>query len=100
MQKLVATADPNETYTTFTGVTRLKQGITPTGTFVPDNEDKSSESSTPLTRSVTVPAPSTSPGSDHPFWNVISRLMDSQRGSDQSCPFKEVKDHHQRLSQS
>ena len=29
LQKLVATSDANEAYTTFTGVTRLKQGITP-----------------------------------------------------------------------
>lgn len=56
--KLVATADANEAYTTFTGVTRLKQGITPKGTFIPESEDKSAESNVQLSRSVTVPAPS------------------------------------------
>ncbi|THH20394.1 hypothetical protein EUX98_g8592 [Antrodiella citrinella] len=34
--RLVATSDANEQYTTFTGVTRLKQGITPSGAFVED----------------------------------------------------------------
>ncbi|KAL4249263.1 NADPH Oxidase Activator [Abortiporus biennis] len=32
--KLVATSDANEQFTTFTGVTRLKQGVTPSGTFL------------------------------------------------------------------
>lgn len=56
--KLVATSDASEAYTTFTGVTRLKQGITPKGTFIEENEDKSEESRAQLNRSVTVPAPS------------------------------------------
>lgn len=56
--KLVATADENEAYTTFTGVTRLKQGVTPKGTFIPENEVDSAESGVQLSRSVTVPAPS------------------------------------------
>lgn len=33
-QKLVATSDENEAYTTFTGVTRMKQGISPSNTYV------------------------------------------------------------------
>jgi len=35
--KLVATENPNEAYTTFTGVTRLRQGITPQNIFVDDD---------------------------------------------------------------
>ncbi|KAH8096758.1 NADPH oxidase regulator NoxR [Cristinia sonorae] len=34
--KLVATSDVNEQYTTFTGVTRLKQGILPSGAYLDD----------------------------------------------------------------
>ena len=74
-QKLVATADANEAYTTFTGSTRLKQGITPQGVFINDNDDKPPpEPVAQLSRSVTVPAPSTSSTPDPPFWHVISRL--------------------------
>jgi len=50
--KLVAASDADEAYTTFTGVTRLKQGITPQGAFVDDLQDTSD-----LGRSVTVPTP-------------------------------------------
>jgi hypothetical protein len=32
--KLVAAEDAGEAYTTFTGVTRLQQGMTPTGAFL------------------------------------------------------------------
>ncbi|KAH9956193.1 hypothetical protein BC827DRAFT_1261896 [Russula dissimulans] len=35
--KLVATENPNEAYTTFTGVTRLRQGISPQNVFVEDD---------------------------------------------------------------
>lgn len=47
LQKLVATSDANEAYTTFTGVTRLKQGITPGGTVL-DSQ------TSPLARAATV----------------------------------------------
>jgi len=55
--RLVATSDGNEAYTTFTGVTRLKQGITPKGTFIPEDKDKPSNPGAKLSRSVTVPTP-------------------------------------------
>ncbi|XP_006460860.1 hypothetical protein AGABI2DRAFT_69516 [Agaricus bisporus var. bisporus H97] len=35
---LVASSDPNDAYTTFSGSTRLKQGITPNGLFIEDSE--------------------------------------------------------------
>ena len=87
----------NEAYTTFTGVTRLKQGITPQGVFIPENDEKPSESGVQLTRSVTVPTPSTSSELDPRFWGLTIR--DSQRGSDQPCPSQEVQDHHQCTNQ-
>ena len=49
--KLIAASDPGDAYTTFTGVTRLKQGISPAGVYV-DRPD------TNLSRSATAPAPS------------------------------------------
>ena len=48
LQKLVAAEDSSEAYTTFTGVTRLKQGITPGNTYLDPPA---------LNRSVTTPAP-------------------------------------------
>jgi hypothetical protein len=39
VQKLVASDNPNEAYTTFTGVTRLRQGISPQNVFVDRNEE-------------------------------------------------------------
>lgn len=48
-QKLVAAEDASEAYTTFTGVTRLKQGITPSNTYADD--------APALNRSATAPAP-------------------------------------------
>lgn len=70
VQKLVAAADVSEAYTSFTGATRLKQGITPKGTFVSESEDKSPDPNFQLNRSMTVPAPSASFESDHLAWNV------------------------------
>lgn len=35
--KLVASENPNEAYTTFTGVTRLRQGVNPQNVFIDDN---------------------------------------------------------------
>ncbi|KAK7691652.1 hypothetical protein QCA50_005051 [Cerrena zonata] len=46
--KLVATSDANEAYTTFTGVTRLKQGITPANTVLDEQRSPT------LTRAATV----------------------------------------------
>jgi len=34
IQKLVAASDPGDAFTEFTGVTRLKQGISPTGVYI------------------------------------------------------------------
>ncbi|KAI0799961.1 hypothetical protein C8Q74DRAFT_1323316 [Fomes fomentarius] len=48
--KLVAAESTNDLFTEFTGVARLKQGITPTGIFIDDNPG--------LTRAATVAAPS------------------------------------------
>jgi len=50
-QRLVASEDPNEAYTTFSGATRLKQGISPRGAFV----DLPDVSPTALNRSKTAP---------------------------------------------
>ncbi|KAI9462624.1 hypothetical protein F5148DRAFT_217228 [Russula earlei] len=47
--KLVATENPSEAYTTFTGVTRLRQGITPQNVFLDRNDDE-----TNLSRAVTL----------------------------------------------
>jgi len=46
--KLVAAADSSDAYTTFTGVTRLQQGITPTGVRV-DKEQRSRSDPNPIT---------------------------------------------------
>ncbi|KAF9010469.1 NADPH oxidase regulator NoxR [Cyathus striatus] len=50
--KLVAASDPGDMFTTFTGVTRLKQGISPSGTFLERPDDISGAG---LIRSATVP---------------------------------------------
>ncbi|KAI0072836.1 hypothetical protein K474DRAFT_1678342 [Panus rudis PR-1116 ss-1] len=50
--KLVATSDPNEQYTTFTGVTRLKQGLSPAGAPLEDAAARLGDSG--LTRAATV----------------------------------------------
>jgi len=55
--KLVATENPNEAYTTFTGVTRLKQGISPKGIFVDEQPAIDLNRTGSLVRSVTVPSP-------------------------------------------
>jgi hypothetical protein len=39
VQKLVASDNPSEAYTTFSGVTRLRQGISPQNVFVDRNEE-------------------------------------------------------------
>ena len=52
--KLVAAADSREAYTTFTGVTRLQQGITPTGAPL-DRPASDPGADRPLGRSVTSP---------------------------------------------
>ncbi|PFH53768.1 hypothetical protein AMATHDRAFT_54263 [Amanita thiersii Skay4041] len=50
--KLVAATDANDIYTEFSGVTRLKQGISPAGVFL----DRPDASPVNLTRSATAPA--------------------------------------------
>ncbi|KAG5645429.1 hypothetical protein DXG03_006253 [Asterophora parasitica] len=55
--KLVAASDPEDTFTTFTGSTRLKQGISPTGVYV-DRPNFDSAVAQNLSRSATPPAPS------------------------------------------
>ncbi|KII95742.1 hypothetical protein PLICRDRAFT_48694 [Plicaturopsis crispa FD-325 SS-3] len=61
--RLVAASDSNDVYTTFTGVTRLKQGISPSGAFVEGGDggalSRSNTVSDPgadLSRSQTTPA--------------------------------------------
>ncbi|KAI0090555.1 hypothetical protein BDY19DRAFT_935808 [Irpex rosettiformis] len=51
--KLVATSDASEAYTTFTGVTRLRQGITPSGVLTDDAPPTSGGLSRAVTVSVT-----------------------------------------------
>jgi len=46
--KLVAASDASDAYTTFTGVTRLQQGITPTGVRVDDMQSRSDPNPIPL----------------------------------------------------
>jgi len=73
-QKLVATSDSSDIYTTFTGSTRLKAGINPSGAYMdmPDNGPA-------LTRSATTPAPSAPPDdqlmidTDHSLYRERSR---------------------------
>ena len=48
LQRLVAASDETEAYTTFTGVTRLKQGISPSGVRIDDQPSGN------LSRAVTV----------------------------------------------
>ncbi|EIN06661.1 hypothetical protein PUNSTDRAFT_72366 [Punctularia strigosozonata HHB-11173 SS5] len=55
--KLVAASDSSEAYTTFSGVTRLKQGVTPTGIFIEGGP--AADSGASLGRSATaLPKPS------------------------------------------
>ncbi|KAF9018437.1 NADPH oxidase regulator NoxR [Hymenopellis radicata] len=51
--KLIAASDPGDAYTTFTGVTLLKQGISPSGVYLdgPDSMNRSGS----LNRAVTAP---------------------------------------------
>ncbi len=53
-QKLIAASDPGDAYTTFTGVTLLKQGISPSGVFI-DGPDTGMNRSGSLNRAVTAP---------------------------------------------
>ena len=52
-QKLVASSDPNDEETSFSGAARLKLGISPTGLFLPDPLD--TNISTNFLQSATVP---------------------------------------------
>jgi tetratricopeptide (TPR) repeat protein len=51
--KLVAASDPGDAFTEFTGVTRLKQGVSPAGVYV---EKPQADSSPNLSRSATTPS--------------------------------------------
>jgi len=53
--KLVAASDPGDAFTEFTGVTRLKQGISPAGVYV-ESPAADTGSSTNLSRSATTPS--------------------------------------------
>ncbi|KAI0314672.1 hypothetical protein OF83DRAFT_1135692 [Amylostereum chailletii] len=55
--KLVATENPNEAYTTFTGVTRLKQGITASNVYMDEKDIIDLNRKGSLNRSVTEPPP-------------------------------------------
>ncbi|KAF9460762.1 NADPH oxidase regulator NoxR [Collybia nuda] len=57
--KLVAASDPGDAFTTFTGSTRLKQGISPSGVYV-ERPDFDTAVASNLSRSVTAPAASPS----------------------------------------
>ncbi|KAG6879171.1 hypothetical protein C0992_004704 [Termitomyces sp. T32_za158] len=59
--KLVAASDPGDTFTTFTGSTRLKQGISPSGVFV---DRYSAVTQSNLNRSATAPAASSRSASE------------------------------------
>lgn len=59
--KLVATENPNEAYTTFSGVTRLKQGISPQGVYVSDAPIVDLNRTGSLMRSATEPPPRPKP---------------------------------------
>ena len=76
--------DASEAYTTFTGVTRLKQGITLKGAAVPEDEAESADSDTQLSRSMTVPAPSMSWEHLMIPCGIYLTNRDRQRRSDQS----------------
>jgi hypothetical protein len=54
VQKLVASAESYDAFTTFSGVTRLKQGITPTNVYM---EMPDTDPGPILARSATVPPP-------------------------------------------
>ncbi|RDB24740.1 Neutrophil cytosol factor 2 [Hypsizygus marmoreus] len=57
--KLVAASDPGDAFTEFTGVTRLKQGISPSGVYI-ERPDFDTAVAQNLSRSATAPAPSPS----------------------------------------
>ncbi|KAG7449742.1 NADPH oxidase regulator NoxR [Guyanagaster necrorhizus] len=53
--KLIAASDPGDAYTTFTGVTLLKQGISPSGVYISRINTRSPEPESSLNRSFTAP---------------------------------------------
>ncbi|KIP05003.1 hypothetical protein PHLGIDRAFT_108845 [Phlebiopsis gigantea 11061_1 CR5-6] len=65
--KLVAASDESEAYTTFTGVTRFKQGISPAGVRLED------EPGTGLTRAATVNVTALAPDPDRPMPTSLQR---------------------------
>ncbi|TCD60071.1 hypothetical protein EIP91_010777 [Steccherinum ochraceum] len=63
--KLVATSDVNEQYTTFTGVTRLKQGISPAGVFL-DGSDSPAENNLGRANTLAITSRPSIPDEDRP----------------------------------
>lgn len=57
-QKLVAAESTNDLFTEFTGVARLKQGITPTGIFVDDGPNAGLQRAATVATSVPSASPS------------------------------------------
>lgn len=55
--KLIAAEDEREAYTSFTGVTRLKQGLSPSGALLDDAPAKSFDAVVNLKRAATIAAP-------------------------------------------
>ncbi|GLB37380.1 putative NADPH oxidase regulator [Lyophyllum shimeji] len=62
--KLVAATDPTDTFTTFTGATRLKQGISPSGVYIDRTDFDAAVAQNNLNRSATAPAASPSRAAD------------------------------------
>jgi len=62
--KLVATENPNEAYTTFSGVTRLKQGISPSGAYIEEKAVIDLNRTGSLLRTNTEPPPRVKPSVD------------------------------------
>ncbi|KAG6828074.1 hypothetical protein H0H92_009336 [Tricholoma furcatifolium] len=71
--KLVAASDPGDAFTTFTGVTRLKQGVSPSGVFVDRLDLDTSTAQSNIGRSATVPAPRTAGDEPPPRSAVLER---------------------------
>ncbi|KIJ51209.1 hypothetical protein M422DRAFT_58816 [Sphaerobolus stellatus SS14] len=89
--KLIAASDSRDAYTTFSGSTRLQQGMTPTGAPI-DRPPAESNTDRPLGRAATavaaLPKPSGGPGLSRNATtiNVISREERAQRLDDNTGP--------------
>ncbi|KAG6889114.1 hypothetical protein C0995_003683 [Termitomyces sp. Mi166 len=76
--RLVAASDPGDTFTTFTGSTRLKQGISPSGVFVDPSDSNSAVTQSNLNRSATAPAVSSKPASEETLPSAAPALERSK----------------------